>query len=101
MAAASMSGYTLMRSFPGLGVQPIRRAARLCTLIATWLAASRLERSDTSSRPASFTMRFGGGIDIYANQNVMMRAEGSYVLPFGNLDDIQYVSIGMGVHFRF
>ncbi len=60
-----------------------------------------IKRPLSGQKDASFTMRFGGGIDIYATQNVMVRAEGSYVRPFGNLDDLKYGSVGVGIHFRF
>jgi len=49
----------------------------------------------------SFTMRFGGGIDLYATQNVVVSLQADYVRPFGNLDDLDYVSIGWGVQYRF
>jgi opacity protein-like surface antigen len=49
----------------------------------------------------AFAMRFGGGIDLYATQNVVVSLEADYVLPFGNLDDLDYVSISWGIQYRF
>jgi opacity protein-like surface antigen len=49
----------------------------------------------------SFTMRFGGGIDLYATKNVVVSLQADYVRPFGNLDDLTYVSIGWGLQYRF
>jgi hypothetical protein len=46
-------------------------------------------------------LRFGGGIDLYATENVVVRGEANYVLPTGSLHDLKYLSIGMGVHWRF
>jgi opacity protein-like surface antigen len=55
----------------------------------------------SNTNDASFTMRFGGGIDVYATENIVVRGEASYVLPTGHLHDLKYVSIGLGVHWRF
>jgi opacity protein-like surface antigen len=49
----------------------------------------------------AFAMRFGGGVDLYATKNIVVSLEADYVLPFGNLDDLDYVSIGWGVQYRF
>jgi opacity protein-like surface antigen len=60
--------------------------------------------SFTSVRDESenaFAMRFGGGIDLYATPNIVVSLETDYVLPFGNLDDMDYVAISLGVQYRF
>ena len=49
----------------------------------------------------AFVMRFGGGIDLYATENVVVTLEADYVYPFGSLDDLRYVTIGWGVQYRF
>lgn len=49
----------------------------------------------------AFAMRFGGGIDLYATKNIVVSLEADYVLPFGDLDDLDYVTIGWGVQYRF
>jgi opacity protein-like surface antigen len=54
-----------------------------------------------SQNENSFTMRFGGGIDLYATKNVVVSLQADYVRPFGNLDDLDFVSIGWGVQYRF
>jgi len=48
-----------------------------------------------------FTMRFGGGIDLYATKNIVVTLETDYVKPFGNLDAFDYVSVGWGLQYRF
>jgi hypothetical protein len=48
-----------------------------------------------------FAMRFGGGIDLYATKHIVVSAESSYVLPFEGLEDFDYVSIGLGLEYRF
>jgi opacity protein-like surface antigen len=55
----------------------------------------------SSQNENSFTMRFGGGIDLYATKNVVVSLQADYVRPFGNLDDLTYVSIGWGLQYRF
>jgi opacity protein-like surface antigen len=55
----------------------------------------------SSESENAFTMRFGGGIDLYATKNVVVTLQADYVRPFGNLDDLDYVSIGWGLLYRF
>ena len=46
-------------------------------------------------------MRFGGGIDLYATKNVVVTVGADYVLPFDDLKDLDYISIGWGIEYRF
>jgi opacity protein-like surface antigen len=48
-----------------------------------------------------FAMRFGGGIDLYATKNLVVSLEADYVYPFGNLDELEYVTISWGFQYRF
>jgi opacity protein-like surface antigen len=48
-----------------------------------------------------FAMRFGGGIDLYATENIVVSLEADYVYPFGNLDELNYVTISWGFQYRF
>jgi opacity protein-like surface antigen len=54
-----------------------------------------------SEKETDFAMRFGGGIDLYATKHVVVSVEADYVLPFGSLDDVDYISIGWGFQYRF
>jgi opacity protein-like surface antigen len=54
-----------------------------------------------SFHQTNFVMRFGGGIDLYATKHVVVSVEADYVLPFGNLDPLDYLSIGLGFQYRF
>jgi opacity protein-like surface antigen len=54
-----------------------------------------------ASKDASFVVRLGGGIDVYATEHLVVRGEASYVIPTGTLHDFKYTSVGMGVHWRF
>jgi hypothetical protein len=46
-------------------------------------------------------LRFGGGLDIYATESIVVSVEGSYLMPTGKLDDLDYYSIGLGMQYRF
>ena len=45
--------------------------------------------------------RFGGGLDLYATENWVINVEGSYLLPRESVQDVDYISLGGGVQFRF
>ena len=44
---------------------------------------------------------FGVGADLYGNERVGVFTEAAYVLPFGDVDDFDQVSIGFGIILRF
>jgi opacity protein-like surface antigen len=48
-----------------------------------------------------FAFRFGLGLDIYATRNVVLGLEASYVWGVGDVWDLDYVSTGAGILFRF
>lgn len=52
-------------------------------------------------KDSEFAMRFGGGIDVYATENAVVTLNADYVFPFGNLSDMDYISIGWGFQYRF
>jgi opacity protein-like surface antigen len=54
-----------------------------------------------SESDMAFAMRFGGGIDLYATEHVVVSLEADYLLPFGNLDAMDYVTISWGFQYRF
>ena len=54
-----------------------------------------------SERFTDFAARFGGGIDIYMTENIVFTLETDYVLPTGDVEDLDYVSIGWGFQYRF
>ncbi|MFP6641199.1 MAG: outer membrane beta-barrel protein [Myxococcota bacterium] len=49
----------------------------------------------------SFVMKFGGGLDYYLTRDWAVVLDASYVLPFGDLKDLRYVSLNWGVRFSF
>jgi opacity protein-like surface antigen len=73
-------------------------------LLGAGVMTADFDAQDTglsNSTETNFAMRFGGGIDLYATKHVVVSAEIDYVLPFGNLAPLDYLSIGMGIQYRF
>jgi opacity protein-like surface antigen len=54
-----------------------------------------------SDRTVSVAMRFGGGLDFYITENIVATAEGSYLMPTGSLDNLDYYQFGLGLQYRF
>ena len=54
-----------------------------------------------SERDTDFAARFGGGIDLYATKHVVLSVEAEFVLPTGDVKDLDYISIGWGFQYRF
>jgi opacity protein-like surface antigen len=54
-----------------------------------------------SERTVDFALRFGGGVDFYLTENILVSAEASYLMPTGKLDNLDYYSLGLGLQYRF
>lgn len=50
-----------------------------------------------------FAARFGGGLDIYITENIVLNLDATYVIPTSDeeLNDADYVSVGWGFIYRF
>ena len=46
-------------------------------------------------------MRFGGGFDVYATEQIVLSIDAIYVLPQGRNNNLDYISVGWGVGYRF
>jgi hypothetical protein len=46
-------------------------------------------------------LRFGAGVDLYLTQRFVMDVGLDYVYPTGDLKDFDYISIGVGLQYRF
>ena len=58
--------------------------------------------SNDDEHSKGFAMRFGGGVDYYATDNVVLTLKASYVLTFGPVSDRDYFSGGLlGLTYRF
>jgi opacity protein-like surface antigen len=55
----------------------------------------------SSDRDTEFAIRAGGGLDFYATPNVVVTFESDYLKGFNKLNDIDYVTVGLGVQYRF
>lgn len=56
---------------------------------------------NNSIEEGGFASRFGGGLDFYLTRNVVITAEAAYVLPTGELDDLNQVQIGGALQYRW
>jgi opacity protein-like surface antigen len=48
-----------------------------------------------------WAFRFGAGIDVYATRNIVVAFEGTYVWGVGDVWDLDYGTVGLGVLYRF
>jgi opacity protein-like surface antigen len=48
-----------------------------------------------------FAGRVGAGIDLMVTPELAVTVDGGYVLPTGNLSDLNYISYGMGLRYAF
>lgn len=48
-----------------------------------------------------FAWRAGGGLDAYFNEHWAISIDISYVVPSGDLQDLDYIDIGLGAVYRF
>jgi opacity protein-like surface antigen len=58
-------------------------------------------RGRSTDRETEIALRVGGGIDFYATPNIVVTFETDYLQAFGELDDFAYVSLGVGLQYRF
>ncbi len=63
--------------------------------------AVRCSASNQSKKTVRLAFRFGGGLDFYLTKQVVISAEGSYLLPTGKLDDLAYYTFSLGLQYRF
>lgn len=51
---------------------------------------------------SGFAMRYGAGLDVYITREIAASVGASYILPGGsNIEDLDYVSYGLGIQYRF
>jgi opacity protein-like surface antigen len=48
-----------------------------------------------------FLARFGGGMDLYATEHVVLNAEATYDLPTGDVSSLRFVPVTLGAQYRF
>ena len=52
-------------------------------------------------RFTGFAARFGGGVDLYITEHIVVNAEIRYVLPTGDVKDLDMISLGWALQYRF
>jgi opacity protein-like surface antigen len=53
-----------------------------------------------SFRSTDFAMRFGAGFNFYVDDTFALTVGADYVLPFGSVEGLDYISIKWGIEFR-
>jgi opacity protein-like surface antigen len=54
------------------------------------------------ARPGDdFAMRFGVGMDAHLTEHISIGPEVAYVLPVGDAEDLDFLTIGLGLQFNF
>ena len=71
---------------------------QICSLDSYWFCQNVYLQLDHSG---GFVMKFGGGLDYYLTRDWAVVTDASYVLPFGDLKDLRYLSFNWGVRFNF
>jgi opacity protein-like surface antigen len=49
----------------------------------------------------AFAFRFGGGIDFYATEHIVLNIGAEQVIPVSAELDLNYISVGWGIQYRF
>jgi opacity protein-like surface antigen len=57
--------------------------------------------ANASDREVEVALRYGAGLDFYLTKNVVATAEGSYLMPTGKLDGLDYYQFSLGLQYRF
>lgn len=61
----------------------------------------RAEQDKFNRKGTDFTMRMGGGLDVYATDHFGVNTTLDYVRGFGEVRDYRYMSLRLGVFYRF
>lgn len=54
-----------------------------------------------SEKVKSFVLRLGGGLDFYATEHLVLNIGAERVIPTGSGPDLDYISVGWGIQYRF
>jgi opacity protein-like surface antigen len=54
-----------------------------------------------ASDGVDFVGRFGGGLDIYFNEHIVITLDSSYLLPTGGASGLDQIQVAVGLNYRF
>jgi hypothetical protein len=54
----------------------------------------------TKETDGDAALRAGLGFDGYITEHIVITLDAQYVMPFGDVDDLDYVLIGIGAQYR-
>ncbi len=57
--------------------------------------------ASATTSDSGFAARFGGGVDYWFTESISFGVVGSYVLPTGDLDGLDYFSLAGAIQYRF
>ncbi len=80
----------------GVGFMRMENKAYDISDVFVWERAPQLRE-----RTVNVAFRYGAGLDFYLTRNVVVSAEGSYLMPTGKLDGLDYYQFGVGLQYRF
>ncbi len=83
--------------YPFRGVQPYA----LVGFGLMHINAEDKRQSGIDDDETDAAMRAGGGLDLYLTDHFAISADVSYVVPFGDIDDFDYISVGFGAQYKF
>lgn len=62
---------------------------------------TQIADTNVGDSESAFAARVGGGFDYYLSERFGLLGEVAYTIPTGDLDGLDYVSVGWGVFYRF
>ncbi|HEY8517008.1 MAG TPA: outer membrane beta-barrel protein [Candidatus Binatia bacterium] len=58
-------------------------------------------RSNWDADGTSFMGRFGGGVDLWATENIALYVDAAYTIPVDEVSDLNHFSLGWGAKYAF
>ncbi len=70
-------------------------------LFGMGVAEANLDGPGGSIDENDFAIRVGGGLDFYVTEHVALTVESAWIKPTDDIKDVNYVTIGGGIQYRF
>jgi opacity protein-like surface antigen len=97
--ALSFRVYPLARLFEPDSI--FNRFQPFVTAGPAWQWGTLRYKGGRVSSDGGFAGRFGAGLDFYITQNFVLATGANYMLPTCDISDLDYLSVGMGLQYRF